>query len=37
MADIKRLLKKKGWTGRELGILELSNMAIMFRQALEGK
>lgn len=37
MADIKRLLKKKGWTGRELGILELSNMAILFRQALEGK
>ena len=37
MADIKRLLNKKGWTGRELGILELSNMAIMFRQALEGK
>ena len=37
MADIKRLLKKKGWTGRELGILELTNMAVMFRQALEGK
>lgn len=37
MADIKRLLNKKGWTGRELGILELTNMAIMFRQALEGK
>lgn len=37
MADIKRLLDKKGWTGRELGILELTNMAVMFRQALEGK
>ena len=37
MADIKRLLNKKGWTGRELGILELTNMAIMFRQAIEGK
>lgn len=37
MADIKRLLNKKGWTGRELGIIELTNMAIMFRQALEGK
>lgn len=37
MADIKRLLNKKGWTGRELGMLELTNMAVMFRQALEGK
>ena len=37
MADIKRLLNKKGWTGRELGILELTNMCVMFRQALEGK
>lgn len=37
MADLKRLLNKKGWTGRELGILELSNMAIMFRQALNGE
>lgn len=37
MADIKRLLNKKGWTGRELGILELTNMAVLFRQALEGK
>lgn len=37
MADIKRLLNKKGWTGRELGILELTNMAIMYKQALEGK
>lgn len=37
MIDIKRLLNKKGWTGAELGILELTNMAVMFRQALEGK
>ena len=37
MADVKRLLNKKGWTGRELGILELTNMCVMFRQALEGK
>ena len=37
MADIKRLLNKKGWTGRELGILELTNMCVVFRQALEGK
>lgn len=37
MADIKRLLNKKGWTGRELGILELTNMAVMFKQDLEGK
>lgn len=37
MADIKKILNKKGWTGRELGILELTNMAVMFKQALEGK
>lgn len=37
MADFKRLLNKKGWTGRELGILELSNMAIIFRQVLSGE
>ena len=37
MADIKRLLNKKGWTGRELGILELANMCSVFRQALDGK
>lgn len=36
MADIKRLLNKKGWTGRELGIIQVTNMAIMFRQALQG-
>jgi hypothetical protein len=37
MANIKRLLNKKGWTGRELGILELTNTAICFKQAQEGK
>ena len=26
MADIKRLLNKKGWTGRELGQLLLANI-----------
>lgn len=37
MADIKRILNKKRWSGRELGILELTNMAILFRQALSGE
>ena len=37
MADIKRLLNKKGWTGRELGIIELTNMALNFQQRLQGK
>lgn len=36
MADIKRLLNKKGWTGKELGILELANMATLFRQRMSG-
>lgn len=36
MADIKRLLNKKGWTGKELGILELTNMANLFRQRMSG-
>ena len=35
--DMKRLLNKKGWTGRELGIIELTNMAVQFRQALQGE
>lgn len=35
--DIKKLLNKKGWTGRELGILELTNTCVCFQQALEGK
>lgn len=37
MADIKKLLNKKGWTGRELGIIELTNMAVMFSQTLQGE
>lgn len=37
MVDIKKLLNKKGWTGRELGIIELTNMSELYRQALEGK
>jgi len=36
MADIKRLLNKKGWTGRELGQLLLANVAHEYKQALEG-
>ena len=35
--DIKALLKKKGWTGRELGILELTNMAEMYDQQRRGE
>lgn len=37
MADIKRLLNKKGWTGKELGIIELTNMAVLFKQQLNGQ
>lgn len=37
MADIKRLLNKKSWTGRELGIIELTNMAVQFRQVTNGE
>lgn len=37
MRDIKRLLNKKGWTGRELGQIELANMAYMFNQQIQGK
>lgn len=37
MADIKRLLRKKSWTGRELGILELTNTAVLFRQSITGQ
>ena len=36
MANLKRLLNKKGWTGRELGIIQVANMAIVFKQALQG-
>ena len=37
MSDIKRLLNKKGWTGKELGQIELSNMAYKFGQQIQGK
>lgn len=37
MADIKRILNKKGWTGRELGIVEVTSMATAFANALSGK
>lgn len=37
MSDIKRILNKKGWTGRELGQIELANMAYMFSQQIQGK
>lgn len=36
MLNIKNLLKKKGWTGRELGRLEMVNTLDVFRQSLEG-
>ncbi len=36
MADIKRLLNKKGWTGRELGQLLLARIADDYRQAMQG-
>ena len=37
MSDIKRLLNKKGWTGKELGQIELANLAYLFKQQKEGK
>lgn len=37
MSDIKRLLNKKGWTGRELGQIELANVAYMFSQQIQSK
>lgn len=37
MADIKRLLRKKGWTGKELGQIEISNMCHMWSQQMQGK
>ena len=36
MAEINALLNKKGWTGRELGILEVTNMCRMFAQNMSG-
>ena len=37
MSDIKKLLNKKGWTGKELGQIELANTAYMFGQQIQGK
>lgn len=34
--NIEKLLKKKGWTGEELGRLELINTLNMFSQSLQG-
>lgn len=34
--NVERLLKKKGWTGEELGILEVTNVIHCFVQALQG-
>ena len=36
MLNIEKLLKKKGWTGEELGRLELVNTLSMFSQSLQG-
>lgn len=36
MLNIDRVLKKKGWTGEELGRLELANTLNMFSQSLQG-
>ena len=35
MLNINRLLKKKGWTGAELGKLELANTALTYQKAVE--
>lgn len=35
MTDINRLLKKKGWTGAELGRLEIANSALAYDKALK--
>lgn len=37
MTDIQRLLNKTAWTGQDLGRLELTNMAVLFRQAITGQ
>ena len=36
MTDIKKLLSKKGWTGKELGQIALANVAHKFTQQIEG-
>lgn len=37
MADINKLLNKKGWSGKDLGVLELTNTAVLFQQAVNGE
>lgn len=37
MSDIKKIINKKGWTGKELGQIELANLAYLFKQQIEGK
>lgn len=37
MKDIKKLINKKGWTGKELGQIELTNLCHNFKRQLEGK
>lgn len=37
MMSIKKILNKKTWTGRELGILALTDMAVNFQRMMEGK
>ena len=36
MTDIKKLLSKKGWTGKELGQIALANVAHKYKQQTEG-
>lgn len=37
MADLKKLLNKRGWTGRELGIIAVEDLAIRFQELLAGE
>jgi len=37
MADVKRLAHKKSLTGKELGILQIANTAIKYRQQINGE
>lgn len=37
MADVKKILRKRKWTGREVGIIELTNLSVVFDQILRGK
>ncbi len=36
MADLKKLLRKRSWTGRELGQILLASLADEYKQALDG-